>query len=267
MSTILKGTVEPDEHMQRDTPRRTPPVGTRPRQPTVLFVDDCRWDSFMQLAGGLRRAGVRTVRITTSPRSIATALHLFDRTIHLGALSDLSDLPDLLEGEHIVDMQMTETVAGATSKGIVLMSESGRRQAWSRRLSAMDKPFVAEKLRGFGLSTPRILTGPTFDARQIVEDLGLPVVRKLRTGSSGDGVSIIRSREELEVLIAEVRHTDDYFFEQHVEGRALQFGGVFSGDQNERVVTYETLRRRGTFAPASQIRMIEVRVWRRRGAG
>ena len=154
-------------------------------------------------------------------------------------------------------MQMTETVAAATNKGIVMMPESGRTNAWSRRISAMDKTVVAERLREFGLSTPRTLTGPAFDARQIVEVLGLPVVRKPRTGSSGDGVSIIRSLVELEIQIAEEQNSDDYFFERHVEGSALQFGGVFSGDENDTVVTYETLQRRCTFAPASRIRIIE----------
>jgi hypothetical protein len=77
------------------------------------------WTIFHAVGWGTQEsARIRTVRITTPPQSIAPAHYSFDRTIHLGALSDLSDLPDLLEGERIVDMQMTETVAEATNKGL-----------------------------------------------------------------------------------------------------------------------------------------------------
>jgi hypothetical protein len=242
------------ERIGRDAPPHALPLGVKP---TVLFVEDVGWESFVQLAVGIRRAGIRTIRVTTSPRSLASPLSLFDRTIHLRSLSELADLAAILDGEHITDMQMTENVAEAVSKGLLMMPRSEGTDAWTRRLGAMDKTFVARRLRELGLFTPRIMTGPHFNSRHIVEELGLPVVRKLRVGSGGDGVSIITSHDELESLIANDKHSDQYFFEEFIEGRELQFGGVFGGRRDDIIVTYETLQRRGALAPASQIRLLE----------
>jgi hypothetical protein len=257
MTTILRGFAMGEaQRIERDAAPLAPISGVQKGQPTVLFVEDGGWESFVQLAVGIRRAGIRTIRVTTSPRSLASSLSLFDRTIHLRSLSDLGDLAALLDGEEITDMQMTENVAEAVSKGILMMPRNGRTNAWTRRLGAMDKTFVATRLREFGLSTPRIMTGPHVKVSHIVEELGLPVVRKLRIGSGGDGVSIITSREELEELLANDQHSDQYFFEEYVEGRELQFGGVFGGRRDDVIVTYETLQRRGALAPASQIRLL-----------
>jgi hypothetical protein len=68
-------------------------------------------------------------------------------------------------------------------------------------------------------------------------------------------MSIIRSRDELAALMAEGQ--DEYFFyEQFVEGRHLQFGGVF-GEDVDAAVTYETTERQGSFGPSSAIRLID----------
>ena len=61
----------------RGTGSRLRPQGT----PSVIFLDDCRWNAFHQLAPRLRRAGVRTIRVSTEERRkarIASWL-LFDR--------------------------------------------------------------------------------------------------------------------------------------------------------------------------------------------
>jgi ATP-grasp domain len=258
MTTISRGFAAAEqEQIDGDARPDVLPPGVQKGRPTVVFVDDGDWESFVQLAAGIRRAGIRTFRITTSPRSLATSLSLFDRTIHLCSLSELDDLAGILDGENVTDMQMTENVAEAISKGLSMMPRSGHTHALTRRLGAMDKTFVARRLREFGLSTPRIMTGPHFNSRHIVEELGLPVVRKLRIGSGGEGISIITSHDELEELIANDQRSDEYFFEEFIEGRELQFGGVFGGRGDDVIVTYETLQRRGALAPASQIRLLE----------
>jgi len=223
----------------------------------VLFVDDGCWDSFFLLAAGIKRAGIRTVRITNSPRTRGAALLLFDRTMHFEDGADLIGLAEMLEGEHIVDVQMTEGVAAALGQGILAMPETRHTREWFRRVAVMDKLFVEERLREVGLFAPAVLHGPDLDASQIIEHLGLPVVHKTRTGSGGEGVSIITSRRELESHLTGGHHSDETFFEQYVEGRQLQFGGIFGFGDSDVAVTFETLERREALAPASQIRLVD----------
>ena len=229
---------------------------TRKGQPAVLFIDDVGWDCFFQLAAGLRRAGIRTVRITRWNRSRATALLFFDRTIQLADGTDHIDLPEILEGERIMDVQMTEAMAVDAGKGFTLLPQSRLTEGWNQRVSVMDKLLVARRLGEVGLCTPRVLSGLDLSAGQIVRELGLPVLRKLRVGSGGEGMSVIDTREGLDALLAEGPPSDGYFFEQFVEGRELQVGGVFGGAEDV-VVTFETLQRRGAHQPASRIRMID----------
>ena len=242
------------------TPKMPPRNGAVPMgPPSVLFVDDGCWDSFFLLAAGIKRAGIRTVRITNAPRTRGAALLLFDRTVHFEDLADLGDLAEMVKGEHIVDVQMTESVAAAAGRGILKMSTTRHTREWFRRVAVMDKLFVEQRLRELGLWAPAVLRGPDLEASLIIRQLGLPVVHKTRTGSGGEGVSVITSRHELEALLAGGRHTEETFFEQYIEGRPLQFGGVFGYGDSDAVVTFETLERREALAPASQIRLIEER--------
>ena len=230
---------------------------TRKGRPAVLFIDDSGWDCFFQLAAGIKKAGIRTVRITRSSQSRATSRLFFDRTLHLGGdVSDPIDLPGILEGEHIIDVQTTEAMAVAAGKAFTLLPPSRRTEAWNQRAAGTDKLLVSQRLREVGLDVPRVLSGLDADAGRIVRELGLPVVRKLRVGSGGEGISIVDTREELDALLAEEPPSDRYFFEQFIEGAELQIGGVFGGRENV-VVTYETLQRRGAHQPACRIRVID----------
>ena len=243
-----------------ETPIVSPPNGVTPiGTPSVLFVDDGCWDSFFLLAAGIKRAGIRTIRITNAPRTRGASLLLFDRTVHFEDRAALIDLAEMIDGEHIVDVQMTESVAGALGQGILKMPETRHTREWFRRVAVMDKLFVEERLRELGLFAPAVLHGPELDASQIIRQLGLPVVHKTRTGSGGEGVSIITSCQELEALLTGGHHSDETFFEQYIEGRQLQFGGIFGYGDCDAVVTFETLERREALAPASQIRLVEER--------
>ena len=225
-------------------------------QPAVLFIDDVGWDCFFQLAAGLKRAGIRTIRVTRSRRTRTASLLLFDRAIHHSDSAGHLDLPGILEGEDIIDVQMTENMVTAAGKEFTLLPRTQRTEAWTRRAAVMDKLLVAERLGELGFFTPPVLTGPNADADQIIQRLGLPVMRKLRTASGGEGMSIVRTREELETLLTKDQRSDSYFFERCIEGRQLQVAGVF-GDGDDAVVTYETLQRRSALAPASLIRTID----------
>jgi ATP-grasp domain len=145
----------------------------------------------------------------------------------------------------------------AASRAISNLPESARSLAWLRRARAMDKAFVATRLAEAGLFAPPTVVEPLWEDGQPGGDLHLPILRKPRTGSSGDGMSILRSFEELEALMAMGPASDEYFFEQFVEGRQLQFGGVFADDGDGVVVVYETVQRQGAFGPSSEIRMID----------
>ena len=242
----------------RATPISPPPNGVATlRTPSVLFVDDGCWDSFFLLAAGIKKAGIRTIRITNAPRTRGAALLLFDRTVHFEDHSDLTDLAEMVDGEHIVDVQMTEGVAAAVGQGILKMPETRHTKEWFRRVAVMDKLFVERQLRELGLFAPAVLHGPDLEASQIIRHLGLPVVHKTRTGSAGEGVSIIATCQELEATLTERHQSDDTFFEQYIEGRQLQFGGIFGYGDGDAVVTFETLQRREALAPASQIRLVD----------
>ena len=144
----------------------------------------------------------------------------------------------------------------AAGKAFTSLPPSLRTEAWNQRAAGTDKLLVSQRLREVGLDVPRVLSGLDADAGRIVRELGLPVVRKLRVGSGGEGMSIVDAREELDALLAEGPPSDRYFFEQFIEGAELQIGGVFGGRENV-VVTYETLQRRGAHQPACRIRVID----------
>src|SRR5580658_10326849 len=80
----------------RDAPS-DPPTRPSRRQPSVLFVDDGPLAPFVQLAVMVRRFGYRTIRITTAPRTLGSALTrrvAFDRVLYVqqAGLAELSRL-------------------------------------------------------------------------------------------------------------------------------------------------------------------------------
>ena len=225
--------------------------------PTVLFVDEHGWDCFFQLSTGLRRAGFRTVRITTTPFRRAAGPLCFDRTIGLSSPDQLEALAEIVAGERIVDVQVVDALSVPTARGLSRLVDNPALGDWQARAATVDKPWVAARLGEAGLSVPAQINGPVADADQVIEALGLPVVHKVRTGSGGKGVVIVTSRDELEQLLAAGRHTDATFFEQFIDGRHLQFAGVTMAGREGLFVTYETLARKGHMGPASELRCVD----------
>ncbi len=240
--------------------------GRRAGRPAVLFVDEFGWDCFFQLAAGVRRAGIRAVRVTLEPPSrIASAL-CFDRTIRLAGVSELACLGELLGEEEIVDVQVVESLAAATFAGLNAGPDGPGLRRLERRSVAADKVVVADVLARSGFSVPRTVPAGTA-VDQVAGSLSFPLVHKRRMGSGGQGVSVVRTPDELADRLAVRRDGDDHFFEEFVEGRALQFAGVVDEQGRSLAVTYETLRRKSELGPASEIVSIDDPVLARTGLG
>ncbi len=225
--------------------------------PTVLFIDEFAWDCFFQLAAGLRSYGFRTVRATLAPPNRLASALCFDRTIRLAGPSSVRSLPDQLADENVVDIQVVEALAMAATDTLWSLPPTTRRAEWARRMDAVDKPAVLERLRAGGLSTPPTVAGADVTAEEIASALGLPVVHKPRVASSGDGLSVLHSVGDVEALLQAGRHTSAHVFERYVTGRHIQFAAVLGPDGSGPSVTYETLGRKGQNGPASQIRCLD----------
>ncbi len=204
----------------------------------------------------MRKAGFRTVRISLTPVRRGASSLCFDRTIRLTSPDDLHAIAPLLEDENIVDIQTIDSLLVDTVEGLRHLADNPRLAGWERRAAVVDKPFVSEEVRRRGLRSPKLLTDPEVKACEVIAELGLPVVHKVRRGSSGDGVRVIANRDELDRLFAAGGHTSEHFFEQFVDGRHLQFAGVVADCGRGLSVTYHTLERMGSMGPASEIRCV-----------
>jgi hypothetical protein len=233
--------------------------------PAVLFVDDGYWDCFAQFAVGLRGAGIRAVRVTTRPPLPMSKQFIFDRTIQLRSPTDFDDLASALEGEILLDVQTVERLAIPTVTNLGPFRTWPEAVRWDRKADVVDKPTAACRMEIAGLMVPDLVTDPTATPDEVIRTLGLPVVHKLRTGSSGDGVTVLRSKEELEAIMAATDDPSKYFFERFVDGRHIQFAGIVNAGAHDQTVTYQTLRRFSSMGPASEIRVLNDEQLRRTG--
>ncbi len=223
---------------------------------TVLFVDDRNWGCFFQLEASLRRMGFRTVRVTTGQVSRSANAFCFDRTVRLSP-DELDQLPAVLAGEDIIDVQVVESLAVATLGALATMSDSPFRATWARRRAAVDKLYVSDALSRHGVCTPETVPAYLTSAEYVADVLGLPVVHKPRRGSGGSGVSVIHTMKELREILAGDGGTEEYFFERFVDGQPLQFSGVIGRGRALLSATYQTLDRRCDMGPASVLRCLD----------
>jgi hypothetical protein len=231
-------------------------TGTIFKGSTVLFVDERDWGCFFQLEAGLRRAGYRTVRVTLSAPGLSRHL-CFDRTVHVDSPSDLDRLPAIVARENIVDVQVVDSLALPTYQHLSRIPGFEIPDHWGFRTQAVDKYAASQMLRRHGLWTPDTVLASASSPKDVVAALGLPVVHKPRTGSGGQGVSLVRTLDELHHKLSDQCCIDNYFFEQFIEGRHLQFAGVVDEGRLILGVTYETLLRRDGFGPAVDVACIE----------
>ena len=66
------------------------------KRPTVVFVDDGRWESFIELAAILRKAKIRTVHISVGPSKWWPERLVFDRSVSLSLPPSPEQLAKLL---------------------------------------------------------------------------------------------------------------------------------------------------------------------------
>ena len=177
--------------------------------------------------------------------------------MRLRSTEELERLPEILEGETIIDVQVVESLAVTTFGALAAMTDSPHRSTWARRRAAVDKLYVSDVLHRRGLHTPETVPAYLTSAEYVADVLGLPVVHKPRRGSGGSEVSIVRTMKGLREILAGAGGTEDYFFERFVDGDPLQFSGVISKGRALLSVTYQTLDRRCDMGPASLIRCIE----------
>ena len=108
-----------------------------------------------QLAPLLRRAGVRTIRVSTEGRRktrIASWL-LFDRYAILPHGSDVGALRAILADENVVDVQFAESLGDLVAKNADML-DPGVAERVGRRISVVDKFVAAGLFAAAGVRTP-----------------------------------------------------------------------------------------------------------------
>ncbi len=237
----------------KDSRRR--PLGT----PSVVFLDDCRWNAFHQLAPRLRRAGVRTIRVSTEGRRktrIASRL-LFDRYAILADGSDVGALRDIMAGENVVDIQFAESLGDLVAKNADLLHPDVAEQV-GRRISVVDKFVAAGLFSAAGVRTPEVVPVADATPAEIAARFGFPIVVKERIGYGGERVSIIRDLESLAAATSgNDGSTGDLFYEQYVDGTKLDYAAVVSSTGIEQELAYQVTRWRQPVGRASEVETID----------
>jgi biotin carboxylase len=211
------------------------------RDRAVLFVDDEGWASFDQAAAGLRRKGLRIIRVTASkPATLRGLLAepalrwlgdrlFFDEVLSLANEGGRRRLAQLAAAHHIADVIISEP----TLQKAKLDSEAGRTLVTNslafRRTPAqtmLDKFEVNRALAAAGVPVPEQLAPPCTPA-EAVERLGLPLIIKAPTGAAGYGVRLARTLAETEHAVAELRDGgQEPFFQAYAEGSVVMYGAV-----------------------------------------
>jgi len=237
----------------KDSRRR--PQGT----PSVVFLDDCRWNAFHQLAPRLRRAGVRTIRVSTESRRktrIASRL-LFDKYAILADESDVEVLREIMAGEDVVDIQFAESLGDLVAKNADLLRPDVAKQV-GRRISVVDKFVAAGLFAAAGVRTPEVVPVADATPAEMAERFGFPIVVKERVGYGGERVSIIRDLETLGAATSgDDGSTGDLFYEQYVDGTKLDYAAVVSSTGIEQELAYHVTRWRQPVGRASEVETIE----------
>jgi lincosamide nucleotidyltransferase A/C/D/E len=239
----------------RERARRGRPRGT----PSVVFVDDCRWNAFHQLAPRLRRAGVRTIRVSTEGRRktrVASWL-LFDRYKVVSDGSVVEGLRDILASENVVDIQFAESLGWLVRDNIDLLSAALAQQV-GRRLTVLDKLETARLLAAAGVRTPAAVRVEDASPEEAAERFGFPVVVKESVGYGGERVRIARDIEDLVAAVSGWGgHDHEVFYEQYIEGIDLDYAAVVSGVGIEQELAYRVTRRREPVGGASEVVTVE----------
>jgi D-alanine-D-alanine ligase len=89
---------------------------------------------------------------------------------------------------------------------------------------AMDKDLSKRLFREAGVRTPEWMMAPAADD-DIVATLGMPIIVKPSKQGSTVGLTLVKTREQLQAAIAEAyKHDDEVMIEQFIAGRELTVG-------------------------------------------
>jgi hypothetical protein len=224
----------------------------------VVFLDDYRWAAFHQLAPLLRRAGVRTVRVSTGPRTgsrFASRL-VYDRYEVLVDRSDAEGLGAILAEENVVDIQFVETL-GAIVRPNLRLVDAGVAQRVGQRLAVQDKFAAAHVFGDAGVRTPAVVPVTEVAPEDIAARFGFPVVVKERVGSAGANVVIAG---DLDALIAAAgprdRSAENRYYEQFVDGEKLNYAAAVTARGPEQELTYRVIRWLMPAGTASEVQTV-----------
>lgn len=234
--------------------------GRRPQgTPAVVFVDDCKWNAFHQLAPGLRRAGVRTIRISTEGlrKTRVTSRLLFDRYEALPHSSSPSTLRVILAQENVVDVQFAESLAGWVGEATDALRPAVAEQV-RRRIAVVDKVVASRLFSQAGVPTPAIIPAAETSAEHVAERFGFPVVVKAAIGFGGKRVTIAHDLDELEAATSNGSgEPGELFYEQFVVGRKLNYAAALGPDGVEQELAYEVVRWNRPVGRASVVETID----------
>jgi len=227
--------------------------------PTVVFVDDVRWDAFTQLSTRLHRAGVRTVRLTTRADawSRATSSLDFDRHEILAEGVESAVIAQVFEEEHVVDVQFVETLGDLVGKHLALLDRDVATSV-AKRLELTDKLAAARRFESAGVRTPAVRPADSTTPAAVAEDWGLPVVAKRRVGCGGDNVVIAADLAELEAASRAWEGDEDArYYERYVEGIKLNYAAAVGPGGIDQEMAYRVSRWRMPAGTATEIETVD----------
>lgn len=217
-------------------------MGTRRdlRKRAVLLVDDEGWASFDQVAAGLRRRGVRVVRVTCSSRgerqasTIDSAIRwfadnlLYHQVISLAEDAGRRQLSQMAAAGVIADAVMTEPtlekIGVDSAEAQILIAHSLAFRGTPSSI-LLDKLQINRSLEAGGVPIPTQLTDCS--AASAIAQLGLPLVVKTPLGAAGYGVRIAESLAEAEQAVLDLREGgQEPFFQAFEQGPVVMYGAV-----------------------------------------
>ncbi len=221
-----------------------PAAGSRPGPPAVVFVDDLRWDAFAQLSPRLRRAGLRTVRVSTEDgrsSNLASRL-LFDRYEAADASSAGRILREVFATENVVDVQFVEPL-GELVRSCMDVLPPEVVETLGARLAAIDKVGTSQRLQRAGVRTPDLALVDSMRATDAASHFGFPLVTKRRVGCGGDHVHFARSADELALIEAAWGgDRSDRYYERFIVGEKLNYSAAVGPAGVTHEATYRVSR-------------------------
>ena len=209
------------------------------RVPTIVFLEDEVWSSFLQLAAAARRRGCHTIRVSDNTSRDGRVLGRLNFDESMTTQTFLSTYgTDRDCGESVVDLLCTEhTLRRMTLTLTRLGLRPEVRAALRARLAAVDKFDTLTMLHRNGVPAPAIADPARCTPEAAAARLGLPLVVKQRIGAGGRGVSVVADTAGLHALL---ERTDPHaiYYEQFCAGETVQYAAAFdsSGVLQEAVV-------------------------------